>query len=107
MAAADLLDIMKVMARSFLEEHPLRAGMVNRFAGDPDMTSTRGNWLRCVLGGLTVLVGGATNAWAQGFGPDPFRPYNSMYDPYVFGTAPAGWGGPNAAAAARGQPQPI
>ncbi len=25
---------------------------------------------------------------AQGFGPDPFRPYNSQYDAYVFGVAP-------------------
>ncbi|WP_165074209.1 hypothetical protein [Paludisphaera rhizosphaerae] len=33
----------------------------------------------------SVLVG---EAHAQGYGPDPFRPYNSQYDPYVFGVAP-------------------
>ena len=27
---------------------------------------------------------GTTAVWAQGFGPDPFRPYNSQYDPYVY-----------------------
>jgi hypothetical protein len=30
----------------------------------------------------------ATAAPAQGFGPDPFRPYNSQYDPFVFPVAP-------------------
>src|SRR5262249_26823325 len=26
---------------------------------------------------------------AQGFGPDPFRPYNSQFDPYVYPMGPA------------------
>lgn len=33
-------------------------------------------------------LGPTSSATAQGFGPDPFRPYNSQYDPYVFGVAP-------------------
>lgn len=33
----------------------------------------------------SALVG---EAHAQGYGPDPFRPYNSQYDPYVYGVAP-------------------
>ncbi len=41
---------------------------------------------------LLVFVGASLGpvaaARAQGFGADPFRPYNSQYDPYVFGTAP-------------------
>ncbi|WP_337175883.1 hypothetical protein [Paludisphaera sp.] len=35
-----------------------------------------------------ACLGQAASARAQGFGPDPFRPYNSQYDPYVFGVAP-------------------
>ncbi|WP_068418888.1 hypothetical protein [Planctomyces sp. SH-PL62] len=37
---------------------------------------------------LSALPG---NASGQGFGPDPFRPYNSQYDPYVFGVAPGAY----------------
>ncbi len=32
---------------------------------------------------------GTTTVWAQGFGPDPFRPYNSQYEPYVRAIGPA------------------
>ena len=35
-----------------------------------------------------VLVGFASTSRAQGFGPDPFRPYNSQFDPFVYPTAP-------------------
>ena len=35
-----------------------------------------------------LFVAFAPPADAQGFGPDPFRPYNSQYDAYVFGVAP-------------------
>jgi hypothetical protein len=52
------------------------------------MTSTRGNRLRSLLQGLAVSIALAPAAWAQGFGPDPFRPFNSQYDAYVYGTAP-------------------
>jgi hypothetical protein len=43
-----------------------------------------------VLPALLVLVGLAApgQARAQGFGPDPFRPYNSQYDPFVYPVAP-------------------
>jgi hypothetical protein len=36
-----------------------------------------------------VSLGAAPACLAQsGFGPDPFRPYNSMYDPFVYPVAP-------------------
>ncbi len=60
------------------------------------MTSTRGNWLRCVLGGLAVLVVGAPTVRAQG--PDPFKPYNWMYVPYTTAIGPAGPGAGQSAA---------
>ncbi|MDG3002808.1 hypothetical protein [Paludisphaera mucosa] len=45
-----------------------------------------GTWAAAAaLLGLAALAG---DARAQGFGPDPFRPYNSQYDAYVFGVAP-------------------
>ncbi len=43
---------------------------------------------------LTALL--APQALAQGFGPDPFRPYNNQYDPYVYPIGPAGAGGTGA-----------
>jgi len=41
---------------------------------------------RPVACGLALLIGLAhgTIASAQGFTPDPYRPYNSVYDPYVY-----------------------
>jgi hypothetical protein len=69
------------------------------------MTSTRAKRLRALLAGLSVVVAGghAPSAWAQGFGPDPFRPYNSQYDPYLYPIGPATPdGGQLAAARARG-----
>jgi hypothetical protein len=55
------------------------------------MTSTRGNWLRSLLAGLGILVTpfGTSNLWAQGYGADPFKPYNSQYTPYTYPTGPA------------------
>lgn len=60
------------------------------------MVSTRNpaiDWMaRC--GARLVLLAGLTaidlrsNAVAQGFGPDPYRPYNSRYDPFVYPVAP-------------------
>jgi hypothetical protein len=35
-----------------------------------------------------VSVAAAPACLAQGFGPDPFRPYNSQYDPFVYPVAP-------------------
>ncbi|WP_165250810.1 hypothetical protein [Paludisphaera soli] len=43
---------------------------------------------RLVLLALLAPAAPPASALAQGFGPDPFRPYNSQYDPYVFGVAP-------------------
>ena len=40
---------------------------------------------------LTALL--APQALAQGFGPDPFRPFNNQYDAYVYPIGPAGAGG--------------
>lgn len=37
---------------------------------------------------ILAFSGLAGEIRAQGFGPDPFRPYNSQYDSYVFGVAP-------------------
>ena len=55
------------------------------------MTSTRGNWLRSLLAGLGIVgaAAAAPTVWAQGFGPDPFRPYNSQYDAYTYPMGPA------------------
>jgi hypothetical protein len=35
-----------------------------------------------------VLAASPISALAQGFGPDPFRPFNSQYDSYVYPIAP-------------------
>ena len=50
------------------------------------MTFTRGKWLQSLLAALAVIVGpgGTLTLWAQGYGADPFRPYNSQYDPYTY-----------------------
>jgi hypothetical protein len=55
------------------------------------MTSTYGNWPRFLIAAITLgaSVTVTTTVWAQGFGPDPFRPYNSQYDPYVYALGPA------------------
>jgi hypothetical protein len=52
------------------------------------MTRARGNWLRSLLTGLGILAAPActSTVWAQGFGPDPFRPYNAQYDPFTYPT---------------------
>jgi hypothetical protein len=59
------------------------------------MTSTREKSIRMLIAALTAgaCSMGTASALAQGFGPDPFRPYNSQYDPYVY---PLGPGGPGA-----------
>jgi hypothetical protein len=62
----------------------------------PEMTSSRNHLLGFgwsgsdLLPGLTLLLVLACTSIsrAQGFGPDPFRPYNSQYDPFVFPVAP-------------------
>jgi hypothetical protein len=59
------------------------------------MTSTRGNWLRSLLWGVAIssVLVAAHGARAQGFSPDPFRPFNAQYDAYVYPIGPAGPGG--------------
>ena len=49
---------------------------------------------RPVASGLALLIGLAhgTIASAQGHTPDPYRPYNSVYDPYVYPIYPRGDG---------------
>ena len=63
------------------------------------MTSTRGQWLRFLLAGLSIVAApaGLPTAWAQGFGPDPFQPYNSQYEPYTRPLGPASPGRDRAA----------
>lgn len=59
------------------------------------MTSTHRSWFRPLVAaiGVAAAMTETTTVWAQGFGPDPFRPYNSQYDPYVY---PMGAAGPGA-----------
>src|SRR5262245_11186014 len=39
--------------------------------------------------GCGLLLMSSSQAWAQGgFGPDPYRPYNNQYDPFIYPTAP-------------------
>jgi len=70
------------------------------------MTSTGGKWLRFLRSALALLMAmaGESTARAQGggFGPDPFRPYNSQYDPYRYPTGPATPDGGAAATAISG-----
>ena len=67
------------------------------------MTTTRGEWIRFLLAGLSIAAApfGLSTARAQGFGPDPFRPYNSQYEPYVRPLSDPGLAA-GAAASARG-----
>ena len=64
------------------------------------MTATRGQWIRFLLAGLSIAAApfGLPAGRAQGFGPDPFKPYNSQYDQFVYPISPLGGG---AAAAGR------
>jgi len=65
------------------------------------MTLSREKWLRFMLTALAVMVSPASTSavMAQGYGADPFRPYNSQYDPYTYPMGPAspagGQGGAN------------
>jgi hypothetical protein len=64
------------------------------------MVLSRENWLRSVLLALVVVITPASSATllAQGYGPDPFRPYNSQYDAYAYpmGSASPAAGGSGA-----------
>jgi hypothetical protein len=54
------------------------------------MTSTRDRWIRFFFAGICIAAApnGLPAAHAQGFGPDPFRPYNNQYDQYVYPIRP-------------------
>jgi hypothetical protein len=43
-------------------------------------------WVRPMLPGMSLVVALAMAplAWGQGYGPDPFKPFNSQYDPYTY-----------------------
>jgi hypothetical protein len=55
------------------------------------MTLSGEKWLRTLLTALTVLIAPVSSSTllAQGYGPDPFKPYNSQYLPYTFPMGPA------------------
>ncbi len=55
------------------------------------MTSTGVRRFPAVLSSTAMLIAAfiTSTAGAQNFGPDPFRPYNSQYDPYTVPMGPA------------------
>ncbi len=65
------------------------------------MNWTGDRWIRFLFAGFCIAAAHQASgaAHAQGFGPDPFRPYNSQYDQYVYPIRPETGG---AAAPARG-----
>jgi hypothetical protein len=65
------------------------------------MNWTRDRWIRILFAGLCVTAAplGLSSARGQGFGPDPFRPFNSQYMQYAYPIAPETGG---AAMGARG-----
>jgi hypothetical protein len=68
-----------------------RVNRSNRPEGDRSMNSTRGNCLRSLLAGVSIAAApaGAPAARAQGYGPDPFQPYNAQYEPFSYPLGPA------------------
>jgi hypothetical protein len=82
MASDDLIDTMN---------HQKLGAYGNHLEGGRSMSSTRAVWLRTLRAGLVIAAAqaGAASAWAQGFGPDPFQPYNNQYEPYVYPLGPA------------------
>jgi hypothetical protein len=65
------------------------------------MTWKRERWVRRMLPGTSLFVALALAplAWGQGYGPDPFKPFNSQYDPYTYPMGPASPDGGQSAAA--------
>jgi hypothetical protein len=59
--------------------------------GARNMTLSREKWLRTMLTTLAVMIApvSTSTALAQGYGADPFRPYNSQYDAYTYPMGPA------------------
>ena len=68
----------------------MRLGSVWIQEGDRDMTWTRDRCDPLSIRGLCVAAAplGLSMAHAQGFGPDPFRPFNSQYVQYVYPIRP-------------------
>ncbi len=50
---------------------------------------------------LLLFVARGRAVWAQGFGPDPFRPYNNQYDAYTYPLGGSGYDAAQAAAMMR------
>src|SRR3954447_12701467 len=44
--------------------------------------------LGCAAAAWLLAVGHGPAARAQGFGPDPYKPYNSRFEPFVYPQAP-------------------
>jgi hypothetical protein len=65
------------------------------------MNSTRGTCLRSLLAGLSIAAAeaGTSTVRAQGYGPDPFQPYNAQYEPFVYPLGPANPGAGQSAGA--------
>ena len=55
------------------------------------MTSTRGPWIGYILAGLSIAAApiGFPAVRAQGYSPDPYKPFNSQFQQYVYPTNPA------------------
>jgi len=55
------------------------------------MTSTRGPWIGYLLAGLSIAAApiGFPAARAQGYSPDPYKPFNHQFEQYVYPTSPA------------------
>jgi len=60
-------------------------------SGDREMTSTRGPWIGYLLAGLSIAAApiGFPAARAQGYSPDPYKPFNHQFEQYVYPTSPA------------------
>ena len=54
------------------------------------MRATRNRWIGFLFAGacMAAVPAGLPRAHAQGFGPDPYQPYNSQYQQYVHPIAP-------------------
>ena len=60
------------------------------------MRSTRGPWIRLLVTGLSVVAASywlPASARAQGFGPDPFKPFNKQFEQFVYPNLPGPAGG--------------
>ena len=67
------------------------------------MRATRNRWIGFLFAGacMAAVPAGLPRAHAQGFGPDPYQPYNSQYQQYVYPILPE-FGGAAAARSPQG-----